>query len=330
MGVVGTLRVALFVSMIGSVMAGHADAVARELVFATITPDRHQWTQAARVASADVSRKTDGTLTIRIISDGLRGNDVAILTQIALGQLDGALVTGAELSDRIPWIADLMNPAVVENPENLHQSVVAAVKARLTKDGTAGAFRLIGLGAGGLRQMVFSRGIDWQAGIAGNPVRVPPGNVMGKFYEGLGARPQALPLPVVRRAWEQSALDVVDMDLEMIVLDRYPINGGTLVLTRHMSFPVVAVVSSAVYESLDEQQKDILFNAFCRNLATLDHRYQGLEAEWIAALRSSGLNVVEERPQWLNDSVRAYPVAPWLLAASTGVENVEEGASCVQ
>lgn len=298
----------------------------RELVFAMITPPQHQWTLAAQAAADDVLTASAGGLSIRVLPGGQRGNDAAVLAQVADGALDGALVTGAMFSAYAPWLRDLMTPGMAKNLPEAQRFLFAATKQYVGAD--HGPYRVIGLGAGGLRHQLYTPGIEWLDKPAGRTVRIPAGGGLESLYRAIGAEPLALPLPATRRALNAHLVDILDMDIEMIVLGGYASPGMTLIRSGHMIFPVVAVMSAKAYAALSETRQRLVERSFCRQLVQLPMTYQALEEGWVAGLKANGVTVVDGRPGWLAESMRQYPVAAWLRKFQAGEIPFPEEAIC--
>lgn len=158
-----------------------------------------------------------------------------------------AFLTVAEVSNRVPDFGAFYAPYMVEDIEQagaLLRSDVALDLLELLagKVGVAG----IGYGMAGLRQIVSRDAVASAQDLAGKKLRITPFEPIGDFYNALGAAPTPMPLPAVYDALANGQVDAIDMDLELIWKLKYYEHAETIMVSNHMMFPMVGLVSAKI------------------------------------------------------------------------------------
>lgn len=293
-----------------ALVAAGPDARARELSLGLITPPGHVWSQAARAFADRLARETDGRLRVAVTDSGARGNEAALLRQLEDGELDLALITVGELSRQAPALAALLAPRLAPDIESAKRILEGPTAAGLLRD-MARHTPLVGLcyGMGGMRQMVLSGDGTLSEVLDEGKVRVTPVPAIADFYRTLGAEPVAVPLPAVDRALEQGEIDAVDMDLEMILALRLANSHGRVLITRHMMFPMVAVVSRQTWATLSAADRDRVRRILCDELGKLRLAYLNRERQWLEILQGMGARVEVVAPADLAEAARAWRLA---------------------
>ena len=87
----------------------------REFRIGMITPPAHVWNQEAAALGETLSALTDGRFTVAVFPSGQLGNEATMLQQLQTGALDMAFLTTAEVTTRVPDIAALHAPFLVDD-----------------------------------------------------------------------------------------------------------------------------------------------------------------------------------------------------------------------
>ena len=93
------LRTILFVLSMSAIAVQ-----AQTLKIATLAPEGSQWVTDMRAGAAEISKRTDGRVKLKLFAGGVMGNDKKVLRKIRIGQLHGAYFTATSLQDRYPDI----------------------------------------------------------------------------------------------------------------------------------------------------------------------------------------------------------------------------------
>ncbi|SUA68520.1 TRAP transporter substrate-binding protein [Oligella urethralis] len=283
---------------IGSLSLAQA-AQAKNFRLGLITPASHIWAQSAERFGEDLSKASNGEHSVSIFPAGQLGNEASMLQQLQTGALDMAFITAAELSNRHQEMGILFAPFLVQNVDQVPELLASEPAQKLLdnlvqKTGVVG----IGYGTGGLRQISSVNPVENINDLRGKKLRITPQAPLQDFYRAIGAAPVSLPLSAVYDAMSNKQADGTDMDLEIIVgLKLYDI-AETTVLSNHMIWPVVGVVSARVWNTLSDEDKKNIQELMSKRLQETGALYSAKEREWTDALKATGKPVKEVGPEF--------------------------------
>lgn len=268
------------------------------------TPPSHVWTMEAGVFAATFEERTGGEHTIAIFPAAQLGNDAQMLQQLQTGALDMAFMPIAEITNRIPEFGALYAPYLANDVEGAAE-ILASDEARALLDQLPARLGVVGIGyaLAGMRQIVARGPVQSAEDIRGLKLRVTPLDPIRDFYVMLGAAPIPLPLGSVYDALANGQIDAIDMDMENTWKQRYYSLGETVILSNHMMFPMVGLVSAARWRTLDTEMRatisELMTDSFERIVAT----YIEAEAEYESELRASGTQVISVGPEFFGPAL---------------------------
>ena len=293
------------------------------------TPPTHVWTIAATEFAADLAERSAGEHSVAVFPAGQLGNDAQMLQQLQTGALDMAFMPIAEITNRIPEFGALyapyLAPDVAAAARLLNSDVARGLLDQLpARIGVVG----VGYSLGGMRQIVSRQAITSVDDLRGKKLRVTPLDPIRDFYVLLGAAPIPLPIGSVYDALANGQIDAIDMDLENTWKQKYYELGETVVLSNHMMFPMIGMVSAARWRTLDPQMRTTISQLMSAHFDSIAATYIEAEVEYANELRDAGIAVVEVGPeffgavlnQWEETWQEKAPVLTELrrLAASPG------------
>ena len=267
-------------------------AYAKEFRLGLITPPPHIWTEAAGAFGEELKAATDGRLTVSVFPSRQLGNEAQMLQQLQTGALDMAFLTIAEVSNRVPQFGAFYAPYLADDIQAagalLRSDVAKAMLAQLPdKAGVVG----MGYGMAGLRQVVSRHPVDSAADLQGRKIRITPFEPIRDFYNAIGAAPTPMPLPAVYDALANGQVDAIDMDLELIWKLKYYEHGTDVVISNHMMFPMVGLVSARVWQALPEADQEQIRNIMAKHLDSVIDEYIKLEPEFLKEVEKTDVNV---------------------------------------
>jgi len=296
-----------------SVMAGGlalmmtVPAQARDFRLGLITPPPHRWTQAAEAFAEDVKQKSGGEHSIAVFPSQQLGNEAQMVQQLQTGALDMAFLTVAEISNRVPDFGALYAPYLVDNIDQ----AAALLKSEAATDllnqlpSEAG---LVGVGYGmaGLRQVMSRDTLEGPADLAGKKLRITPFEPIRDFYKATGAAPTPMPLPAVYDALANGQIDAIDMDFDSILIFKFYDRSDKMLISNHMMFPMVGVVSGRVWKDLSKEDRKLLQTSMRTQLdAVIDH-FQALEKKQEQELRGLDITIHEATREDFADAIAEW------------------------
>lgn len=279
-------------------------ALAKNYRIGLITPPSHVWTQAAKSFAEDLKSETGGADTAAVFDSGQLGNEAQMLQQLQTGALDMAFLTNAEFANKSPNFAALYAPYlvkdVVQSRELLRSDTATKMLEELPR--VAGVVG-IGYGMGGMRQMLSRTAVNTAADLKGRKIRVTPLEPIRDFFIELGAAPTPLPLPAVYDALSNGQVDAIDMDLEVIIGMKFYDLADTILISRHMMWPMVGVVSARVWKTMSPEERKRITTLMGKRLSETMDAYLVKEVEWDKEVRASGKTVKDVNADFFREAV---------------------------
>lgn len=297
---------ALIAGLVFAVLGGSA-VQAKEFRLGLITPPPHVWTKAAGAFGEELAAETGGAHAIAVFPSRQLGNEAQMMQLLQTGALDMAFLTIAEVSNRVPDFGAFYAPYMVEDIAQagaLLKSEVALSLLELLpeKTGVVG----IGYGMAGLRQIVSRDAVASAEDLAGKKLRITPFEPIKDFYNALGAAPTPMPLPAVYDALANGQVDAIDMDLELIWKLKYYEHAETILVSDHMMFPMVGLVSAKIWSGLSEDDRDTVRTLMKKHLDGVIDSYLELEPKFLAEVEKTGKTVRKVGPEFFGDAAAQW------------------------
>ncbi len=282
-------------------------ADARELRLGLITPPGHVWTQSAESFGEALKKASDGRHTVTVFPAQQLGNEAQILQQLQTGAVDMAFLTAAEISNRIPEFGAFYAPYLVKDISGaatlLRSDVALSMLEHLPQQiGVVG----VGYGMGGMRQILMRKQATMVEDLRGRKLRITPFAPIRDFYQLLGAAPTPMPLASVYDALANGQVDGIDMDLELIVKLQYYELSETVLLSNHMMFPMVGLISARVWASFDADEQAMIRGLMRGELDALVDAYVTEERSFEARLRESGTRIIDVEKSFFGSAIQQW------------------------
>ena len=234
-------------------------AQAREFRLGILTPNGHPWNRAALKVGELLKAETNGRLSLTVFPSGQLGNEAAMLQQMQSGALDMGWIMAAELGSRVPAIAAITAPYVVDSTTKIAKLVRHPVAMRLfdvlpAETGTIG----LAWGITGMRAVFSAKDISKIADLKGMKLRINPTPAYRDFYQLLGAAPTPIPTPQVFDAMSNGQVDGLEADLEFSWNQRFDKVSKSILQMNAIFMPVIALVSGRVWQTLPAADRDLI------------------------------------------------------------------------
>ena len=256
-------------TFLGGVAAGAALSLAtpslvraqetRTLRLGIVTPPGHPWNNAALKVGEALKAETNGRLSISVFPAGQLGNEAAMLQQMQSGALDLGWIMTAELGSRIPAVAAINAPWVVDSTAKVAKLVREPVAMKLldvlpAETGTVG----LAWGITTMRVVFSAKEIVGLDDINGMKLRINTTPAYRDFYQLLGAAPTPIPTPAVFDAMSNGQVDGLEADLDFSWNQRFDKVSKTMLKMNAIFMPCVALASGRVWQTLPETDREII------------------------------------------------------------------------
>ncbi len=266
--------------------------IAKEFRIGLITPPPHIWTKAAGAFAKELEEKSGGKHTVKVFPSRQLGNEAQMLQQMQTGALDMAFMTVAEVSNRVPNMGAFYAPYLAKDIAHAAKILRSDTAKKMLNElpRKAGVIGL-GYGSAGLRQIVSRDPVENAGSLKGKKIRITPFEPIKDFYNLLGTAPTPMPLPAVYDALANGQVDAIDMDLELIWKLKYTEHAKTLVLSNHMMFPMVGIVSAKVWKDLSKEDREMIGSLMAKHVdSTIDSFVAG-EAKFLEEVKKTDATV---------------------------------------
>jgi TRAP-type transport system periplasmic protein len=298
---------------LAALLALPASGQERSFGLGLITPPVHVWNQEVAALGETLAKRTDGRFSITAYPSGQLGNEATMLQQLQTGALDMAWLTTAEITFRVPAMAALHAPFLVDNIADAAR-VLRSDEAREILDLLPRATGTVGLcyAMTGMRQLVTRQPVASAADLSGLRFRITPAPPIRSFFEMFGAAPAPMPLTQVYDALANAQIDAIDMDYESIINFRYFEHAPHLMETNHHMFGMVALVSARVWAGLSEEDRELIREATQEHCDRTIDRFVAEEDGKLARLSETpGIQITEDvGPDFFGDVVARWD-AEW-------------------
>lgn len=231
----------------------------RTLRLGIVTPPGHPWNNAALKVGEALKAETNGRLSISVFPAGQLGNEAAMLQQMQSGALDLGWIMTAELGSRIPAVAAINAPWVVDSTAKVAKLVREPVAMKLldvlpAETGTLG----LAWGITTMRVVFSAKEIAGLDDINGMKLRINTTPAYRDFYQLLGAAPTPIPTPAVFDAMSNGQVDGLEADLDFSWNQRFDKVSKTMLKMNAIFMPCVALASGRVWQTLPEADREII------------------------------------------------------------------------
>lgn len=258
-----TRRTLLRSASLGAVVLGAPSVIraqeSRTLRLGITTPPGHPWNNAALKVGEMLKAETDGRLDLAVFPANQLGTESAMMQQMQAGSLDFGWIMTAELGSRIPSIAAINAPWVVDSTAKVAKLVRDPIAMELLKvlpaeTGTVG----LAWGITTMRVVFTAKEIGGLSDINGMKLRINTTPAYKDFYELLGAAPTPIPTPAVFDAMSNGQVDGLEADLDFSWNQRFDKVSKTMLKMNAIFMPCVALASGRVWQSLPETDRELI------------------------------------------------------------------------
>jgi len=223
------------------------------------TPPGHPWNNAALKLGEMLKAETGGRLDLAVFPANQLGTEAAMMQQMQAGSLDLGWIMTAELGSRIPSIAAINAPWVVDSTAKVAKLVRDPIAMKLlevlpAETGTVG----LAWGITTMRVVFTAKEIAGLDDINGMKLRINTTPAYKDFYELLGAAPTPIPTPAVFDAMSNGQVDGLEADLDFSWNQRFDKVSKTMLKMNAIFMPCVALASGRVWNGVSESDRELI------------------------------------------------------------------------
>lgn len=261
---------------------------------AHVVQESHVWNATAEKFGEELRELSDGRFDITIHPASSLGTEADMVQQLETGAIDFGFMTNAYMSTReeslnawfMPYLfSDLEKATKMRGTEPVQQMLDS-----LSSQGLVGLDFMF---AGNRHVLMTDRFAESPEDLKGKKIRIIGSPAMQSYWEKVGAGPTPMPLPEVYTSLQTGVIDGIDIDLDALVTEKYYENAKYLTLTNQMTFPTVIVMSKQVFDSLTEEDQEIVKTAMKNAVDWGIQEAIKREETNLQTLKDAGVNVLE-------------------------------------
>jgi len=274
---------------------------AAELRLATMLPRRSSYVKTLLASCDEIERRTEGRITVRLLTNGVEGDDGEVLARIREGKLDGAIVAGTSLARECPDCLVYSLPLLFRSlgeVEHIRRQRDPKLVAALGERGWAA----LGVAGGGFAYILSNAPVRSVAELKERKMWVPPRIEAAEAGEAWGITPVELPIAGVRDGLKSGVVDAVVMPpVGAIILQWHTRLRYVTDLPLLYSYTLL-VVGGKAFGKLPTADREIVRDVCARALAELDAAGREHAAKALEILRKQRKTFVaptaEQLAEW--------------------------------
>ncbi|WP_299845052.1 sialic acid TRAP transporter substrate-binding protein SiaP [uncultured Paracoccus sp.] len=283
-------KAALAAIAIGLAASG---AVAEEWRLGHILPPDHPGNRALEQAAAEIAKRTEGRIDIKVFPAGQVGGAKEILTGMTLGTHQMAFDGAGILSQWTKELGVLEAPYLAKDFAHLER-LYASEKGQelLEKLRTDHGIRVLDVWYYGTRHMTNNvRPIETPADVKDLKIRVPEISLSLEFIKSLGGRPTPMAFPELYLGLQTGVVDGQENPLPTIESGKFYEVQDHLALTGHLVQTVSPLVSETAWNAASEEDRAVVLEVFQTTGDVYNKQIAELEEGLITKLEGAGMTV---------------------------------------
>lgn len=257
-----------------------------------------------------VHELSDGKITVEVYEASALGSEAQNLEALTAGTLDMAIIAVEFYINSIPQLGALILPYMYNDYDQVQ-------KVMESEAGTYGSeqmlnvagVRNLGYYVMAFRNMYTTKPIESVADLAGMKMRVPESALYVETFKMMGAAPTPMAMGEVYTAIDTGVVNGVENTPDTCLNNSFFEVAKYFNETKHLNAPTTFSMSNKVFESLNEDEQNLLLQA------GMDASHFGLEltkntdADFQAQLKEKGMTFVESDIASMKDKIdySAYP-----------------------
>ena len=245
---------------------------------------------------------TGGRIKMNIYFNGSMGTDTELCESTQAGDVTFFLGSTAFTANFVPELSVIDLPFLYKDVQQFRQTMDDETVSRFYGEKyQANGFELIGFFDQGMRQMTSNIRVQAAADMKGQKIRVMENKLHIAIWKALGANPTPMAFSEVYMALQQGTIDAQENPFEVIYANRLYEQQKYVILTNHLPASHNLLVSSVVYNSLSETDKELVMSVGKAAIAYSREQCDSRLAERMTLVEDAGSEIVELSPEVLSE-----------------------------
>ncbi|KAF0282876.1 TRAP transporter substrate-binding protein [Spiribacter roseus] len=266
-----------------------------ELRLAHVVNEQDGFHIAAEKFKALVEERTDGAVSVDIFPNAQLGDERTLLESMQIGTVDMGVITNGPVANFAEEIAVFELPFLFPSREAAYQVLDGPVGQDLLDELERVNLKGLAYAERGFRNLTNSRGpVTEPSDLDGLKLRVMENPVYVDTFRELGANAVPMAWTEALTAMQQGTIDGQENPVNVIHSFELNETQTHMTLSRHTYAPAIFVMGMPVWSELPEPVQSVI-EAAAQEAAEYERQVnEEMEAEQLAELKASGMEVVED------------------------------------
>lgn len=241
-----------------------------------------------------VKKKSNGSVSIKIYSNGILGSESQCLELLQIGSLGITKVSAAIMESFAPKYKVLGVPYIFNNDDHRYAMYDGEVGKEVLNSGQE--YWLKGLcfyDAGSRSFYTTNKPVKTAADLEGMKIRVMRSITANKMISAMGGSPVPIGFGELYTALQQGVVDGAENNPPSFHLTRHYEICKYYTLDKHTSIPDVLVISTIIWDRLSDQEKKWIQEAALESVPVQRALWKQSEAKSLKAIIDAGIEVIE-------------------------------------
>ncbi len=256
--------------------------------------DDEQTAISLKKAVDRINERCEGALELQVFTGGVLPIGKDGMEQVASGS-DWMLVDGVDfLGDYIPDYNAIIGPMLYQTFDEYLKMVRTPLVQNLNEQAEEKGIKVLSLDwVFGFRSFMLNKVAKTPEDMKGLNVRVPTSKLYTLTIKAMGANPVAMPYPDTYAALQQGVIDGVEGSIMTYYGTKQYENVKEYCLTRHLLGVSAVTISKQCWDSLTEEQRNIIQEEINNGAEDNLKETLRLEGEYAEKLKELGVNFHE-------------------------------------
>lgn len=242
-----------------------------------------------------VRERSNGSIEIEVYNDGILGDDNQALEACARGANYITYVDPAAMCYYVPDYSIMMGPYLFNDVSEIKKLAFSEYGDEMVEKAAESGIRVLDHMSSyyGTRVFISNHPVAAPADMAGTKMRVPSVPLWIQTVEAMGASTTTTSFSEVYTALSQGVIDGMENPIPQIYAGRFHEVAKYLSLTNHIIQPNGIEMSEAVFQSLTEEQQNILEEEALAFAENVTEKVIKDEKEVREKMAADGVEIVE-------------------------------------
>lgn len=267
--------------------------------------------QGYELFAEQVAERTNGRITVEVYPDSQLGGEREMIEATQFGDIEMTAPSVGVLANFDKSLQVFDFPFIFEDAETAYEVLDSELGDEMLAGLADSGLIALGWGENGFRNLAMTDGTvrvpEDMEGVKLRTMQVP---MHIAYWESVGAAPTPLSFPEVFTSLQQGVVDGVENPYELLYSARLTEPASYLTETRHIYDPEVLLINKDFYESLSDEDQEIIQSAADAAIDKIRSLKKTVSDEIRAEIEAAGGTVTdlteEERQAWIDSAIPFY------------------------